>query len=313
MAERVLVLGESGTGKSTSLRNFSKDDIYVISCAGKRLPFKNDFETVKPTFQTMTDDVLMYMAAAASAGKKVLVVDDAQYIMSFQYMRRIKENGWDKWNDIQGDFFNIIYKTDELPDDMIVYFLSHVQRDDNGREKIKTMGKMLDEKITVEGLFTNVLKTGVVDGHYIFYTQNNGFDTTKSSMGLFNDFAIDNDLNYVDQKLRAFYGIGAHVGDAELARMDETAAMPDIQKPDIAENGRKRRKRKAHDENEKEKHEEAPIEETQGETGASASDSAEQPTEQPKRRRRKRTDNGSVSADNAQVVTDIYGGEIPFD
>lgn len=316
MAEKVLILGDSGTGKSTSLRNFSADEIYVISCAGKRLPFKNDFEVVKPTFEKMTQDVLCYMEAAASAGKKVLVIDDAQYIMSFQYMRRIKENGWDKWNDIQGDFFTILQAADELPDDMIVYFLSHVQRDENGREKIKTMGKMLDEKITIEGLFTNVLKTGVVDGQYIFYTQNNGFDTTKSSMGLFTSFAIENDLKYVDTKLRNFYHIGSYVSDEQAAKMDDEAAKPDVQKPDA--DGRKRRKRKEHGKNEEEKHQEAPAEEEKAEavaTGAASGD--EQPTEQPKRRRKRRAaDSGDVFTDAAQVVADtadVYDGEIPFD
>lgn len=149
MAQKILILGNSGTGKSASLRNFNPEEIAVINCAGKPLPFKNKFEQYTPKFDNLTADIL---AAMDKTEKKTIVVDDAQYIMSFQYMRRIHENGWDKWNDIQGDFFNIIQACDYMPNDVIVYFLSHIATDDNGNEKIKTMGKMLDEKITIEGL-----------------------------------------------------------------------------------------------------------------------------------------------------------------
>lgn len=237
MAQKILILGNSGTGKSASLRNFAPDEIAVINCAGKPLPFKNHFEQYIPKFDTLTSDVL---AAMDRTEKKVIVVDDAQYIMSFQYMRRIHENGWDKWNDIQGDFFNIIQACDYMPNDVIVYFLSHIATDDNGNEKIKTMGKMLDEKITIEGLFTTVLKTSVQDGKYYFLTQNSGRDTVKSPIGMFDTYAIDNDLKYVDTKIRNYYEIGNFVSDSEVKAMDEIAAAPEIEKPDA--DGRKRRR-----------------------------------------------------------------------
>lgn len=237
MAQKVLILGDSGTGKSASLRNFKEDEILVINSAGKPLPFKNHFEQVTPKFETMTNDILKAMD---KTNKKVIVVDDAQYIMSFQYMRRIKENGWDKWNDIQGDFFNIIKACDYMPEDVIVYFLSHLQRDDEGHEKIKTMGKMLDEKITIEGLFTTVLKTGVKDGQYFFFTQNSGLDTVKSPIGMFPSYAIDNDLKYVDTKIRNYYEIGDYVDDEEVEKMDQEVEKENIQKPDA--NGRRSRR-----------------------------------------------------------------------
>ena len=241
MGQKVLILGGSGTGKSASLRNFKTDEIFVINSAGKPLPFKNHFETVTPSFNRLTQDV---MKALDSTDKKVIVVDDAQYIMSFQYMRRIKENGWDKWNDIQGDFFNIIQHVDELPDDVVVYFLSHIQRDDDGHEKIKTMGKLLDEKITIEGLFTTVLKTLVKDGQYFFLTQNSGLDTVKSPIGMFPSYAIDNDLKYVDTKIRNYYEIGDFADDEEVKKMDQEAEKTDIEKPT---EGRTRRTRKSAD------------------------------------------------------------------
>lgn len=239
MAQKVLVLGDSGTGKSASLRNFKPEEILVINAAGKPLPFKNHFETFTPRFEKMTQDIL---SAMDKTEKKVIVVDDAQYIMSFQYMRRIKENGWDKWNDIQGDFFNIIKACDYMPEDVIVYFLSHLQRDDEGHEKIKTMGKMLDEKITIEGLFTTVLKTSVKDGQYSFLTQNSGLDTVKSPIGMFPSYAIDNDLKYVDTKIRNYYEIGEYADDETVAQMDQEVEKTDVVKPDS--NGRRSRRKK---------------------------------------------------------------------
>lgn len=297
MAEKALVLGISGTGKSASLRNFDPQEVYVISCAGKPLPFKNKFEVAKPSFKNLTQDVLAAMNDAANKGKKVLIIDDAQYIMSYQYMRRIKEQGWDKWNDIQGDFFNIVQWADELPDDMTVYFLSHLERDADGREKIKTMGKMLDEKITIEGMFTTVLKTAVVDGQYLFLTQNSGADTVKSPMGMFDSYAIENDLKYVDTKLRNYYEIGDFASDAEVAKMDAEASKPEVEKPDP--DGRKRRKRKSRDgEDQEEKHQEAPSQEEEAEAA---------PEVKPERKRRRRKQQAEL--EDVPVISD---DEVPF-
>ena len=240
MATKVLILGSSGSGKSASLRNFKPEEVLVINSAGKPLPFRNHFETVTPAFNKMTSDVIKAMD---STKKKVIIIDDAQYIMSFQYMRRIKENGWDKWNDIQGDFFNIIQHCDDLPADTIVYILSHIQRDEEGFEKIKTMGKMLDEKITLEGLFTVVLKTSVADGQYCFITQNSGKDTVKSPIGMFDSYAIDNDLKYVDTKIRNYYEIGDFVDDEKVAQMDQEAKKEAISKE--SSGGRRSRRKSA--------------------------------------------------------------------
>lgn len=245
MGQVVLILGQSGTGKSASLRNFNKDEVLVINCAGKPLPFKNKFECVTPGYTNMYRDIVNAMHTTK---KKVIVVDDAQYIMSFQYMRRIQEKGWEKWNDIQGDFFNVIKEAESLPADTIVYFLSHLERNDEGYEKIKTMGKMLDEKITIEGLFTIVLKTLVKDGTYTFTTQNSGLDTVKSPIGMFDSYAIDNDLKYVDTKIRNYYEIGEFVSDEEVAKLDEAARNDEVEKPTTERRSRRTTTRKALDE-----------------------------------------------------------------
>lgn len=294
MAYKILILGDSGTGKSASLRNFKDDEILVINSAGKPLPFKNHFETVTPRFDHLTDDILDVLKKTM---KKVVVVDDAQYIMSFQYMRRIKEAGWDKWNDIQGDFFNIIQMCDYFPNDTIVYFLSHIQRDEQGHEKIKTMGKMLDEKITIEGLFTTVLKTSVQDGKYYFITQNNGLDTVKSPMGMFDSYAIDNDLKYVDTKIRNYYEIGDYVSDSEVEELDEKAAAPEIEKPEPSTRKRKRRTTKKEDDQE--------HGETQEKEFAESPKEEKEEAKPRKRRRRK--------AQKTETETlDITDDELPF-
>ena len=288
MAQKVLILGDSGTGKSASLRNFAPEEILVINSAGKPLPFKNHFECITPSFEKLTQDVLKAMD---KTDKKVIVIDDAQYIMSFQYMRRIKENGWDKWNDIQGDFFNIIKACDYMPEDVIVYFLSHLQRDDEGHEKIKTMGKMLDEKITIEGLFTTVLKTAVKDGQYFFLTQNSGLDTVKSPIGMFPSYAIDNDLKYVDTKIRNYYEIGEFKNDEEVAQMDQEAKKEEVTKPDAS--GRRSRRKKDTAVQKAAEPEGHGTSDGQGNVSEPAPDdgqadgSTETITEQPKARRRK--------------------------
>jgi hypothetical protein len=225
MGMPILILGESGTGKTTSLRNFKEGEVALVNVTGKALPFRGNFEMLKNT--TDASKILKFMRETKA---KRIIIDDSQYIMSFQYMRRIKENGWEKFNELQSDFFNIIDAVPSLPDDVVVYFLSHLETKDDGRQKIKTIGKMLDEKITIEGMFTTVLKTHVSDGKYYFLTQNSGSDTVKSPLGMFADFAIDNDLKYVDEKIRNYYHLGEYKSDDEIAKADEEAARPEIEK-----------------------------------------------------------------------------------
>lgn len=226
MAIKTLILGESGTGKSTSLRNFDPGEVCYINPAKKPLPFKGKFDSI-----TGTTDIRKISKFIRESNKKIVVVDDGQYIMSFPYMQRLKETGWDKYNDIQSDYFQLIDLADNLPDDVTVYFLSHIQVMEDGRQKIKTIGKMLDEKITIEGMFTTVLKTYVSDGKYFFVTQNSGNDTVKSPLGMFPTFAIDNDLKYVDEKIRNYYEVGEFKSDEEMKEADEKVKNEDIEKP----------------------------------------------------------------------------------
>lgn len=128
--------------------------------------------------------------------------------MANEYMRQAKVTGFQKFTEIAQNFWALVHMViKELPDDVIVYFLGHVDRDQNGNEKFKTIGKLLDEKITVEGMFTVVLKTSVQDGRYLFSTRNSGSDTVKTPIGLFEDTYIDNDLKAVDTAIRGYYNL----------------------------------------------------------------------------------------------------------
>ncbi|MBQ2771067.1 MAG: ATP-binding protein [Clostridia bacterium] len=202
MAIPVLILGESGSGKSASLRNFSPGEVGVINVSNKPLPFRTEIKTLN------TDDYGYIQSVLLSARAKSIVIDDAQYLMANEFMRTAKVTGYQKFTDIALNFWNLVQTViRQMPEDRIVYFLSHIERDQNSYEKMKTVGRMLDEKITVEGLFTIVLKTSVQDGKYSFRTQTNGMDTVKSPIGMFSELAIDNDLKLVDGIIRDYYGL----------------------------------------------------------------------------------------------------------
>ena len=239
MAEKILIMGESGTGKTASLRNFSPDEIAIVNPVGKPLPFRGRYDTLDS--ETDSRAIKEFMKNSVARGKKVIVVDDFQYILSIPYMNRIKEAGWDKWNDFGSNYFEIIDYCSMLPDNVTVYFLTHTETLENGITTIKLIGKLLREKITIEGLFTTVLRTQVVDGKYYFLTQNSGKDTVKSPIGMFGSYAIDNDLKYVDDKIRNYYQMTGCKSDAEMREADKDIEKPAIEK---AGSGRVRRSKR---------------------------------------------------------------------
>lgn len=200
MAIAVMIMGASGSGKSASMRNFKGSEVGVINVANKPLPFQSDIKTFNSDRYEEIEQVLKKATA------KSLVIDDSQYLMANEFMRRATETGFQKFTDIGRNFWALVTMINqELPPDVIVYFMQHTEINDSGKEKAKTIGKLLDEKITVEGLFTIVLKTEVVDGRYMFSTQTNGADTVKTPMGLFEEPLIENDLKAVDVRIREFY------------------------------------------------------------------------------------------------------------
>lgn len=197
-----MIYGQSGTGKSTSLRNFSPDEVAVINVSGKPMPFRTKLQTYN------TDDYAKILNALQKTTRKSIVIDDATYLMVGEFMRNAKVAGYQKYTDMAVSFNNLIEFASKLSDDVIVYFMGHSEQADDGREHFKTIGKMLDNYVTVEGKFTIVLKTVVQDGKYMFATHNNGQDTVKSPMGLFEQDLIDNDLKAVDTAIREYWEIG---------------------------------------------------------------------------------------------------------
>lgn len=243
MGQLVYILGRSGSGKSFSMRNFPKDKYAVINVQGKILPFKGAGQ-VETTATDNSENIIKALKIYAKTYKSI-VIDDYQYTMANEFMRRSYERGYDKFTEIGRHAWDIANAVSELPNDVIVYILCHTDRDEEGNEKIKTIGKLLDEKICLEGMSTIVLKTNVSDGVYTFLTQNSGKDTVKSPAGMFPTYAIDNDLYYVDQKIRNYYELGEFITDEEAAEIDKMAANLDIEKPSTE---KKRRGRKAADE-----------------------------------------------------------------
>lgn len=223
MGTVVFILGRSGTGKSYSMRNFKPDELAIINVQGKVLPFKGG---AKYTTKN-TDNASEIISAMKLISNKVrvIVIDDFQYIMANEFMRRSNERGFDKFTDIAKNAWSIIDSIRTLPDNVIVYVMCHIDTGDDGVEKLKTIGKLLDEKIVLEGMSTIVLKTNVADGNYTFVTQNNGKDTVKSPFGMFPSYAIQNDLKYVDEKIRNYYGYDDAVSDETISAMDTEAVV----------------------------------------------------------------------------------------
>lgn len=215
MALPVIIEGRSGSGKTYSLKNMSKEDVSVISVEKGRLPFKTDIKPLRIP-SDFGGDINSYAAlnaakyswvqmAIKTAPTKAVVIDDSQYLMSGEFFDRAKEKGYDKFTDIAANFRNLIRFINDLPqDDKIVYFMHHTETDVDGREKVKTIGKMLDEKLVIEGCFDIVIYC--LD--HKFYTQSNGQSTAKTPEDMFNDVEIPNDLKAVDMAIRDYYGLG---------------------------------------------------------------------------------------------------------
>jgi len=210
MSIATLVIGESGTGKTSSLRNFNAADTLLIQPVKKPIPFKSvgwayiNSDNVAGNI-LVTDDSNRIIAAMKKTRRKVIILDDFQYVLANEYMRRSEERGYDKFTDIGRHAWDILSAASALPDDVRVYILGHTQSDEFGKTRVKTIGKMLDEKIVVEGMFSIVLKTAVTNGQYLFTTRNNGSDTVKSPIGMFEDEQIENDLASVDQAICNYF------------------------------------------------------------------------------------------------------------
>jgi GTPase SAR1 family protein len=207
MAIPVLIIGKSGSGKTTSLRNFKHNEMALINVIGKQLPFRGTFDE-----QANTDSYKSIMAGIAKSHARSIVIDDAGYLITNQFMRNHSTGGsgnaiFSLYNEIADNFWNLIEFIKHQADDKIVYVIMHEDKNDFGEVKPKTIGKLLDEKVSIEGMFTIVLRSIKDNGKYVFKTKTDGLDVTKTPIDMFADEEIDNDLKAVDSTIRNYYDI----------------------------------------------------------------------------------------------------------
>lgn len=203
----VLIYGRSGTGKSRALLNFAEDEIFFVNVIRKKLPFQKKFK-----YEYQSDSVKSIKAGLKKMPTKTAVIDDAGYLQTNTFMRghsapKAGSSSFDLYNTIADDFWELIeFIKNELPEDVIVYIIMHELTNDYGLTKLRTIGKLLDEKVCIEGMVTIALRC-MCDGtkHY-FRTQNDGNDITKSPEGMF-ELEIENDLKAVDTAIREYWGL----------------------------------------------------------------------------------------------------------
>lgn len=221
MSIATMILGQSGTGKSASLRNLDPDNTLLIQTISKPLPFKathwkHHIDKEHPGSIFVSDIAKVICEVMKRTSKEIIVIDDFQYLLANEFMRRVTDNeqgnsAFQKYNEIARSAWDVLMTAANLPASKRVYILSHTSTDDFGKTKIKTIGKLLDEKIVLEGMVSIVLRTDVINEQYLLRTRNDGNDTTKSPMGLFADETIENNLAAVDAAICEYYGLTAAV------------------------------------------------------------------------------------------------------
>lgn len=207
MANPVLIIGKSGSGKSRSMKFFAEDEILLFNIEGKQLPFKKKFKYV-----CKTDSIDKIIGQLQKMPCKTAVIDDAGYLMTHYFMNMHRnKNGnasFEMYDAIADMMYFLIQRIKtEVPDDVIVYIVFHEDTADDGQVKIRTLGRLLDNKVCMEGMVTIVLRCMSENGKHFFKTATDGFDITKAPEDMFADAIIDNNLKMVDETIRAFYGI----------------------------------------------------------------------------------------------------------
>lgn len=197
----ILLIGKSGSGKSTSLRNFKKDEVAVINVLGKPLPFRSDIKAVK------LDDYANILNQIKLTKKNIIVIDDANYLITNEFMKNSSIKGYDKYNEMANHFFELINGIKNIEGGKTVYLIMHEDVDDNGNVKPKTIGKLLDEKVNIQGMFTICIRAMFENGKYIFRLKTNGQDCVKTPFGMFNTDEMENDLKAFDDVVRKYYDL----------------------------------------------------------------------------------------------------------
>lgn len=197
----VLIIGKSGAGKSASLRNFKNGEVGIFNTTSKPLPFKNGLQIANNA------DYMLIEQTLAQNSLNCYVVDDSIYLMAFDSFARANEKSFDKFTQMSKAYADLLEQIRHTSKDTIVYVVTHEELQDDGSIKPKSIGKMLDRQLCIEGLFSICLYAKFEDGKYIFETQTDGNTPAKSPMGMFSDFKIDNDLKAVDIVIRDYYDL----------------------------------------------------------------------------------------------------------
>ena len=221
MATAVLIMGESGSGKSASLRNFAPNEISVFNVTNKPLPFKQGKTKIPKIDNATYADIAN---ALANPNKRAYVIDDAGYLLSFEMFKRANETGYSKFTDMAKNFFDMLdFINTKLPNDIIVYITMHTEDDSEmHRVKVKTIGKMLDQNLKIEGLFSIVLRAVQTEDGYKFVTRDDMVSTAKSPIGMWEEDMIDNDLKEVDRTIREYYDMKPLVDNKPTTKKTET-------------------------------------------------------------------------------------------
>lgn len=211
MSYPILILGESGTGKSTAMRNLDAGNTLLIQSVRKPLPFRNSWKLFGDQHKDgniiVSREYERIRKWVLGTKRQVVIVDDFQYCMFGEMMDKAGDTGYQKFTDMASHVWALLNDITNDGSDKRVYFLSHTETAEDGKTRMKTVGKLLSEKLTVEGLFTIVLRTAVFNGNYRFTTQNSGNDTVKSPLGMFEESEIDNDISAVDACIVDYYGL----------------------------------------------------------------------------------------------------------
>ena len=236
MSNSVLIIGASGTGKSTSIRNLNHKETFIINVLGKSLPFKGFVKKYIPYTKSnprgnyfASDNVehvlkCIEMVNVQRPEIKTLIVDDIQYILINAFMRRSKERGYDKYNDLANEYWMIMSALNNCRADLVTVALSHNEIDVSGKSTLKTVGKLLSEKIAIEGMFTTVLQSTIVEGKYYFQTQGDDYTIAKSPLEMFEDKYIENDLLYVIDRIKEYNDVyeEAELDEEQQSEVKET-------------------------------------------------------------------------------------------
>lgn len=219
MSNTILIIGESGSGKSTSLRNLNHEETLIINVLGKPFPFKSANKKYTPMSEDRmsgnlfsTDDnskiiTIIRFVNQKRSDIKNLIIDDFSYLMTNEYMYRCMERGFDKYSEMAKNSWQIIRECNQTREDLDCFVIAHSESDDHGRIRCKTIGKVLSNKVNLEGMVTCVLHSVISDGKHKFLTQDSGTHLAKSPMGMFEDKLIDNDLSFVKSKMFNYFNL----------------------------------------------------------------------------------------------------------